>query len=259
MKPNSNPRKVDILFWEFDNSNFFPNFRPGQVRTFGSLGVKTIWRVAPLNPPGIPSNFDFSIFSTSRNFLDYSASGVYPSKDLTAFNDNYRLLRYVNIWSGIPSFLDGSPNNGFGWVNLIGGLTGARSLTTIGTDGAKTLATVNFDSQGGITGIRNNFAYGIVQLGDFRGQSTTETSENVNYEGSFIFDKTPGTSEFASSVGGSNDEISIAVVDVEGKFGPRGAVLEKFELLSKAVDAKNLNNESIYYKDYINSNSRYIY
>ena len=259
MLPSSTPGKVDFLFWEFDNTNFFPNFRPGQVRSFGALGSKTIWRIVPTESNGIPSNFENSIFNASRNISDYLSSANFPTTDLTAFNDDYRLMEYVNRWSGIPSFLDGSPNNGFGWVNLIGGLTGARSLRTIDTDGTLTLATINFDSSGGITGIRNNFAYGIVQLGDFRGQSTTETSENVNYEGSFIFDKNPGTSEFASSVGGSNDEISIAVVDVEGKFGPRGAVLEKFELLSKAVDAKNLNNESIYYKDYINNNSRYIY
>ena len=74
-----------------------------------------------------------------------------------------------------------------------------------------------------------------------------------------LFDKNPSTSGYAADVGGSNDELSVAVVDTLGKFGPKGGILEKFELLSKATDAKSLDGNSIYYKDYINNNSRFVY
>ena len=50
----------------------------------------------------------------------------------------------------------------------------------------------------------------------------------------------PGTSLFASSVGGSNDEMHILVVDIDGEItGNPGTVLERFIGVSKASDAKS--------------------
>ena len=259
----SNP-KVDILFWEFDNTNFLNNFRPGMTANFGispnsglTLGERTIAYVYPLNVPavGIPSNFENSIFNASRNLGEITSSVPDPITSKVVIQTN-RLWLYTNIWCGVAPAMFNTANNGLGWVNLIGA-TGTRSIRTFDVDGNRSTATINFDATGGITGIRNNFANGIVQFGDKSGLVLTETPES--YDSSVLFDKMPGTSEYASSVGGSNDEISVAVVDLEGKFGPRGSILEKFELLSKATDAKSLDGQSIYYKDYINRNSRYVY
>ena len=73
------------------------------------------------------------------------------------------------------------------------------------------------------------------------------------------FTSAPGTSDYASSVGGSNDEIHIIVVDADGKFtGTQGTVLETYPFVSKAVDA-SINGSSNYYKNVIFNNSRYIY
>jgi hypothetical protein len=259
----SNP-KVDFLFWEFDNTNFLNNFRPGQTRTFGdspqtglSLGDRTIFAVLPFGVPtnAIPSNFQNSIFNVSTNLTEVSNNFPDPLTSKSFIEAN-RLWKYIKIWCGVANPMFGIPSNGLGWVNLIGA-TGPKTIRTLDADGNLSTATINFDATGGITGIRNNFANGIVQFGDKSGLVLTETSES--YDSSVLFDKMPGTSEYASSVGGSNDEISVAVVDLEGKFGPRGSVLEKFELLSKATDAKSLDGQSIYYKDYINRNSRYVY
>lgn len=74
------------------------------------------------------------------------------------------------------------------------------------------------------------------------------------------FDSTPATSSFASSVGGSNDELHIIVIDEDGLFtGVQGAILEKFAYVSKASDAKKTDGSNNYYKDVINSQSRYIW
>ena len=60
--------------------------------------------------------------------------------------------------------------------------------------------------------------------------------------------------------GGANDELHIIVIDEDGLFtGTRNTVLEKFEGLSKASDARGLDGESIFYKDVINEQSKYIY
>jgi Phage tail sheath protein subtilisin-like domain/Phage tail sheath C-terminal domain len=76
-----------------------------------------------------------------------------------------------------------------------------------------------------------------------------------------LFTSAPGTSDFAAGVGGSNDEIHIAVIDAGGLFsGTKNTVLETFPFVSKAVDAVNLNTGSTnYYKEVIFNQSKYIY
>tara|TARA_B100002019_G_scaffold196995_1_gene170616 strand:- start:1492 stop:3765 length:2274 start_codon:yes stop_codon:yes gene_type:complete len=70
----------------------------------------------------------------------------------------------------------------------------------------------------------------------------------------------PGTSNFASNVGGHRDELHVLVIDVDGKItGTTGAVLERFIGLSKASDAKTTIGETNYYKTVIKQRSQYIY
>jgi hypothetical protein len=73
------------------------------------------------------------------------------------------------------------------------------------------------------------------------------------------FDAAPGTTVYTSSRGGSNDEMHIAVVDEDGLItGVAGTLLEKFQELSKASDAKAETGGSTYYKDVIANRSNYI-
>jgi phage tail sheath protein FI len=79
-----------------------------------------------------------------------------------------------------------------------------------------------------------------------------------DYKGQF--DSAPGTSPYASSVGGSNDELHILVVDSGGLWtGASGTILEKYAFVSKASDAKKSDGTNNYYKDVINSRSKYIW
>jgi hypothetical protein len=74
------------------------------------------------------------------------------------------------------------------------------------------------------------------------------------------FDAAPGTSPIAASVGGSNDELHIVVIDEDGLWtGAQGTVVEKYAFVSKASDAKKSDGTNNYYKDVINSRSEYIY
>jgi hypothetical protein len=73
------------------------------------------------------------------------------------------------------------------------------------------------------------------------------------------FTSAPGTSDYAASVGGSNDEVHIIVIDSGGKFtGTQGAVLEVYPFVSKAYDA-SLNGQTNYYKQVLFNNSQYVY
>ena len=75
-----------------------------------------------------------------------------------------------------------------------------------------------------------------------------------------LFDKAPGTSPFATSLGGSNDELHIAVIDEDGAIsGIKGSVLETYAAVSKASDAKTPQGSVNYYPDVIYNASSYIY
>ena len=75
-----------------------------------------------------------------------------------------------------------------------------------------------------------------------------------------LFDKAPGTSPYVQQNGGSGDELHVVVVDEDGGItGTKGDVLEKFEALSKASDAKTPQGSVNYYPDVIYNSSNYIY
>jgi hypothetical protein len=73
------------------------------------------------------------------------------------------------------------------------------------------------------------------------------------------FDYTPGTTTYASNNSVNFDELHLIVIDEDGAItGKANTVLEKFSGLSKIPGAKNDNNESNYYKDVINNQSKWI-
>lgn len=73
------------------------------------------------------------------------------------------------------------------------------------------------------------------------------------------FNIAPDTSVYAADKGSSEDELHVLVVDTLGKFsGSAGSILERYEFVSKASDAKLDNNESNFYKNVINAKSKYI-
>ena len=74
------------------------------------------------------------------------------------------------------------------------------------------------------------------------------------------FQTAPGTSDYAAARGGSNDELHVIVVDVDGKFsGTAGGILEKFAYVSKASDALSYTGQTNYYKNVIANQSSYVY
>lgn len=74
------------------------------------------------------------------------------------------------------------------------------------------------------------------------------------------FTSAPSTSSYAAAVGGSGDEVHVIVVDENGVItGTAGTVLEKFEFLSQARDAKKFDGSTNYYKEVINAQSKYIW
>ena len=73
------------------------------------------------------------------------------------------------------------------------------------------------------------------------------------------FDYTPGTTAAGTAAGITGDEIHVLIIDEDGKFGAKGAILEKYTGLSLAKGAKKEDGGSNYYKDVINTGSRFVF
>ena len=82
------------------------------------------------------------------------------------------------------------------------------------------------------------------------------TFDGWEYNASFA--RAPSTSDFVADRGGENDEVHIVILDEFGKItGVPNQVLEVYPNLSLASDAKKIDGTSNYYKDVINSQSRW--
>jgi len=75
-----------------------------------------------------------------------------------------------------------------------------------------------------------------------------------------LVDKAPATSTYASTRSGVNDELHIVIVDEDGGItGTANEVLEVYDSVSKASDAKTAQGDTNYYPDVIYNRSEYIY
>ena len=73
------------------------------------------------------------------------------------------------------------------------------------------------------------------------------------------FDIAPGTSETARDATADNDEVHVAIIDVNGEFGAKGAVLETFPHISLATNAKKFDGSTNYALDVINTGSNFVW
>jgi hypothetical protein len=72
-----------------------------------------------------------------------------------------------------------------------------------------------------------------------------------------VFSYQPNTSSHAARFGASGDELSLAVIDRRGVYGPSGSVLELYEGMSQIINAVDDVGNALYYK-YVLAESDFI-
>jgi len=103
-------------------------------------------------------------------------------------------------------------------------------------------------------------ATGTTQTGGLRHAVADNAHIKRYWEYYFNFSGAPTTTDDVSNAGGSNDELHVAVVDEDGGItGTAGSILETFEGMSQASDAKDASGNSNYYVDVIYRSSEYVY
>jgi phage tail sheath protein FI len=108
----------------------------------------------------------------------------------------------------------------------------------------------------------NAITFALASDGSSGLQTVVANSANVNREWEFAssFTKAPGSSPDAIANSSSLDEIHIAVIDEDGLItGIVGEILEIFEGVSMASDAKDSEGNSNYFVDKLRYNSNYIF
>ena len=111
-----------------------------------------------------------------------------------------------------------------------------------------------------LTIARFNTATGKTETGGLRHAVVDNAKMLRHWEYYFQFSSPPTTSDDVLAAGGSLDEMHIVVLDEDGGIsGTAGTILETFEGLSQAHDAKTAQGSSNYYPNVIYAQSKYIY
>ena len=204
------------------------NIGPWAAREAGTLGNS-------LKVSLCPNSTAFGPHSQSGTLTNDSAAAI---GDTTITMDDGSLFQVGDILefgdaSNVPS-TDGAPSGFF------------YKVTAISTHD--------------LTIARFNPATGQTETGGLRHAVVDNAKVLRHWEYYFNFSTPPGTSDDVSAAGGSLDEMHIAVIDEDGSItGTAGTILEKFEGVSQAHDAKDASGNSNYYPDVIYRQSKYIY
>ena len=210
----------------------------------GAGSVTNIGTWAAREAGTLGNSIKVSLCSNSTAFGPHSQSGTLVNDsaaaigDTTITMDDGSLFQVGDILefgdaSNVPS-TDGAPSGFFYKVTAI-----STNLLTI----------ARFNPQTGQT-----------ETGGLRHAIVDNAKVLRHWEYYFNFSAPPTTTDDVSNAGGSNDEMHIAVIDEDGTItGTAGTILETFEGVSQAHDAKDASGNSNYYPDVIYRDSKFIY
>ena len=111
-----------------------------------------------------------------------------------------------------------------------------------------------------LTIARFNSSSGVTETGGLRHAVVDNALIRRRWEYFFNFANPPTSTDDAVAAGGSLDEMHIVVSDEDGKItGTTGTILETYEGVSQAFDAKTAEGSSNYYPNVIYAQSQYVY
>ena len=212
--------------------------------TSGAGQVTNIGTWAAREAGTLGNSLKVSLCSNSTAFGPHSQSG-------TLVNDNAAAIGDTTITMDDGSLFQVGDILEFGDASNVPSASGAPSgfyykVTAISTH---TLTIARFNSVTGLT-----------ETGGLRHAVVDNAKVLRHWEYYFQFSGPPTTTDDTLAAGGSLDEMHIVVVDEDGTItGNAGEILETFEGVSQAFDAKNSTGASNYYPQVIYQQSNFIY
>jgi hypothetical protein len=211
------------------------------------------------------------------------SEGVITSINVTTAGSGYTATPTITIVGDGTGVVAGTPTiSGSTVINIVvtnpgSGYSNAPSVVITGPGGGGSQAIAEATVSAGGIKINNqndylqNFVGGAGLVGEWAAKYPGSLGNSLlvsmadsvgfstwAYAGEF--DSTPGTSTYGTSVGVTNDEVHVIIIDEDGLWtGSKGSILEKFAFVSKASDARKSDGTNNYYRDVINAQSKYIW
>jgi len=208
----------------------------GQVSNIGTWAAREAGTLGnSLKVSLCPNSTAFGPHSMSGNLVADASAAI---GDTSITVDDGSLMQVGDILefgdaSNVPS-ADGAPSGFF------------YKITAISTH---VLTIARFNPQTGAT-----------ETGGLRHAVVDDAKILRHWEYYFNFSTPPTTTDDTAAAGGSLDEMHIAVIDEDGSItGTAGTILETFEGVSQAFDAKTSTGASNYYPQVIYQQSKFIY
>ncbi len=199
--------------------------------------------------------------------------GPYIAREAGTLGNNLKVSKCTNSTAFGPHSMSG---------NLVADASAAIGDTTVSVDDGSEMqvgdilefgsASVFTDTPSGhyykITAIstntltiaRFNTNTGATETGGLRHAVVDNAVMRRHWEYYFQFSNAPTTTDDVLAAGGSLDEMHIVVIDEDGGItGTVGSILETFEGVSQAHDAKTAQGSSNYYPNVLYAQSKFIY
>lgn len=243
------PNKISNNYDVYVNSNkdyFSWRTNTADPTILGSLGANKFLNVVGEKYVGGSTNKIFLSFNNDISTIP----GISVTANTITCNQNYVLRLTDN--EGSASAYYNIPLNGLSYytntTTLPNGMIGGNDTTGTPYNYKTNVLVVPNDS--------TNPTYKV--------SPGTNTAIKLNatiewkYASEFLNGK-PTTSTYVKGNGGLYDEMNIIIVNRNKAFGTVGHVLEKYQNVSKASDAKNEDGTSNYFVEVLRRNSDYIY
>ena len=237
---------------------------------------------------GKPNNDTASAFFTAANFLSYSntlrvvrvannsAYNATPDGGVLIKNEAHYISEIKGVVTGAGSWAAkyAGPLGNSLRVEMCPSAEAFRLSPNIADINATASATtVTFSADVASINVGDTLIVGSQKRTVTAKASNTSVTINAAFSGSVtdaaftrewkyakFFTAAPGTSSYAEARGGSLDEVHVVVVDEDAAItGTRGAVLEKYEALSKASDGRAENGALNYYAEVLNNRSAWVW
>ena len=274
--PISSETEYVEKFGEPTSSNFEFYYSATNFLQYGNA-----LRVVRATPSGALNATDSGSGALIKNTQDYldnfsggsNSKGEWAAREPGAKGNNLKVSLCPNSTAFGPHSMSG---------NLVNDASAAIGDTTISVDDGSLMQVgdiLEFGDTSAFTAAPSGFYYkvtnistnlltiarynpstGETETGGLRHAVVDNAKVLRHWEYFFQFSQPPGTTDDVANAGGSLDEMHIAVVDEDGGItGTANTVLETFEGVSQASDAKDAQGNSNFYSDVIYRASKFIY
>ena len=212
-------------------------------------------------------------YLTSTGAGSISNIGPYIAREAGTLGNNLKVSKCTNSTAFGPHSMSG---------NLVADASAAIGDTTVSVDDGSEMQVgdiLEFGDASGFTSTpsghyykitaistntltiaRFNTSTGATETGGLRHAVVDNAVMRRHWEYYFQFSNAPTTTDDVLAAGGSLDEMHIVVIDEDGGItGTVGSILETFEGVSQAHDAKTAQGSSNYYPNVLYAQSKFIY